>query len=100
MADKEIKVQIDRRQDGRFSVTVKLIAWDLNYLRGLIQQMYMTVSGRAIARELAAGLEDDLREIRDRERAERHQAKLDTLEAQEKDAKARASAEEEDDDDD
>lgn len=60
MADKETKVQIDRRNDGHYSATIKLIGWDLNMLRAFISANYLSVPGRHMALQMAAGLQDEL----------------------------------------
>lgn len=66
MAQKKrtVNVQIDRRQDGRISSTVKLIAWDLNELRALIAQLQLSPLGRWVAQELGPALQAELKELR------------------------------------
>ena len=54
---KKARVQIDRRQDGTFSVTVKLLEWKLNELRGLVSMLYLNPMSRHIAVELGPALE-------------------------------------------
>lgn len=51
-----IRVQIDRRNDGDYTATVKLVAWPLNRLRGFIQNVSLVPFGRDIARELGGAL--------------------------------------------
>ena len=60
--DKEVKVQFDTRQDGRFSVTVKLIAWTTNELRGFLMALYHHPMGRNAAEQIAAGMAEIARE--------------------------------------
>ena len=55
-----VKVQIDRRHDGAYTATVKLIGWDLNYLRGLIRTLSINPFGRTIGHQLGAALVDDM----------------------------------------
>jgi len=52
----QVKVQIDRRHDGNYTATVKLVAWELNYLRGLARTLTVNPFGRDIASGLATAL--------------------------------------------
>lgn len=51
-----IKVQIDARQDGRYTATIKLIGWDLNRFRALISNLSLMPYGRQISQALGKKL--------------------------------------------
>ena len=54
---KTSKATIDKRTDGRYSVTLKLVAWELNELRALIAALQLNPMGQWIAVKLAPALE-------------------------------------------
>ena len=59
----ETKVQVDHRNDGLITMTIKLVGWDLNRLRALISGITMHPMGRTVggtmARKLEKGTNDE-----------------------------------------
>ena len=53
----ETKVQVDHRNDGLITMTIKLVGWDLNRLRALISGITMHPMGRQVGGTMARKLE-------------------------------------------
>jgi len=53
----ETKVQVDHRNDGLITMTIKLVGWDLNRLRALISGITMHPMGRTVGGTMARKLE-------------------------------------------
>lgn len=47
-----VKTQVDVRNDGRYTVTVKLIGWELNELRALGRALMRSPMGRAAGEQV------------------------------------------------
>ena len=62
---KTVKVQLDRRHDGRYSVTVKLVAWSLNELRGFASLLLRGPMGRRAGEQLFEALEEMAETLQD-----------------------------------
>lgn len=60
MTDEAIRVQIDPRKDGRYTTTVKLVAYDLNRLRAVAGGLRVLPVGRQIGEAVLVELEDVL----------------------------------------
>jgi hypothetical protein len=75
-----VKVQIDPRKDGRYTATIKLVAWDLNRLRGLIQNMTMTAFGRDIGREVGQKLVESINAPQPQVEEEEERSIVDVIE--------------------
>ena len=52
-----IQVQVDKDKTGRYSVTLKLIAWNINELRALTSMLTLNPMGRHIANKLGPALQ-------------------------------------------
>lgn len=54
----EVKINVDARTDGRYTVTLKLIGWDLNDLRGLAANLSLSFFARKISGVLGEAVEE------------------------------------------
>jgi len=59
MSVNQTKVQIDRRNDGLITMTIKLVGWDLNRLRALISGITLHPMGRHVGGQMAKQLEEE-----------------------------------------
>jgi len=59
MSVNQTKVQIDRRNDGLVTMTIKLVGWDLNRLRALISGITLHPMGRQVGGQMAKQLEKE-----------------------------------------
>jgi|TARA_R110000751_G_scaffold6836_3_gene28819 hypothetical protein len=57
------RTQLDRRDDGRYSATLKLIAWNVNELRALASVLYGSPMGRQAGTQLAEAVRDAMGEL-------------------------------------
>ena len=56
-ANDEVKIGVDARNDGRYTVTIKLIGWRLNDLRGLAANLSLSIFARRMSGELGQAVE-------------------------------------------
>ena len=54
-----IRVQLDHRKDGRISVTLKLVAWDMNQIRAFGAQLLRGPVARQVGEKLFHALQGD-----------------------------------------
>lgn len=48
----EVKIQHDPRNDGTHTLTIKLVAWELSKIRGLLANLTVVPFGRDISRAI------------------------------------------------
>jgi hypothetical protein len=56
------RTQLDVRDDGRYSITLKLIAWHANELRALASVLYGSPMGRNAGYQIAEAVSDAMAE--------------------------------------
>lgn len=54
----EIRINVNARSDGRYSVDIKLVGWDVRDLQGLAANLSLSVFARRIAPQLANAVEE------------------------------------------